>query len=125
MFFNQAEDDGGFALAENDEVYLRTFKAVGSQTLTELFKKLKDSGVSIDAIIYDGFLPWALDAAKQFGVLGAVFFTQSCAVNSLYYYAKRGKLPVPLLEPTVSLPGSPLLKASETPSFLWFISSLD
>ncbi|XP_038713091.1 UDP-glycosyltransferase 74G1-like isoform X2 [Tripterygium wilfordii] len=107
-------DDG----RSHDEDFLRSFKAVGSQTLTELIKKLKDSGVSINALIYDGFLPWALDAAKQFGVPGALFFTQSCAVNSIYFYVKSGKLPVPLSEPTVSVPGLPLLKASETPSFV-------
>ncbi|KAF5746241.1 UDP-glycosyltransferase 74F1-like [Tripterygium wilfordii] len=111
-------DDGGYEQAENPHVYFTTFKSVGSQTLANLIRKLKDSGNSIDALIYDGSIPWARDVAKQFGVLGVLFFTQSCAVNSIYYHVNRGLLRLPLLGKPVSLPGLPLLEASETPSFI-------
>lgn len=111
-------DEGGYAEAESSEAYLSTFKVVGSQTLTSLVKKLTDSSHPIGALIYDGFMPWALDIANQFGLPGTVFFTQSCAVNNLYYHVQQGLLPLPLSEPTVSLPGLPLLEFSETSSFI-------
>ncbi|KAF2292485.1 hypothetical protein GH714_024372 [Hevea brasiliensis] len=111
-------DEGGFSQAESTEVYLSTLESVGAQTLADLIKKLKDLGRPVNVLIYDGFLPWALDVAKQFGLLGVVFFTQPCTVNNIYYHVQRSILPLPLAEPTVSLPGLPLLQASETPSFV-------
>ncbi|GAV68387.1 UDPGT domain-containing protein [Cephalotus follicularis] len=110
-------DDGGFSQAKSSEDYLTTFQAVGSQTLSNLIKKLNDSGNSISTLIYDAFMPWALDIAKQFGLLGVVFFTQSCAVNYIYYHVHILRLPV--LGPTVSIPGLPLLQVRETPSFVY------
>ncbi|XP_021658033.2 UDP-glycosyltransferase 74G1 [Hevea brasiliensis] len=115
-------DEGGYAQAESPEVYYSTFKAVGSETLANLIKNLNDSGHPVNALIYDGFFPWALDVAKQLGVLGVAFFTQSCAVSNVYYHVQRGLLPVPLSEPVVQLPGLPLLEASETPSFIYNVS---
>ncbi|KAA8550512.1 hypothetical protein F0562_002196 [Nyssa sinensis] len=116
-------DEGGYAQAESPEAYLTKFRAVGSETLANLIKKLDDIGQPIDVLIYDGFLPWALDAAKEFGLLGAVFFTQSCAVNNLYYHVHEGLLPLPLSGSTISIPGLPLLEPWETPSFLYIYGS--
>ncbi|WCJ37274.1 UDP-Glycosyltransferase superfamily protein [Euphorbia peplus] len=113
-------DQGGFAHAQNADVYLSSLESVGSKTLTELMNKLNhsDSDSPVTAIIYDGFLPWALDVAKQFEVLGVVFLTQSCAVNNMYYHVQTGLLSLPLSGSNVSLPGLPLLKASEIPSLI-------
>ncbi|WRX10879.1 hypothetical protein QQP08_003366 [Theobroma cacao] len=43
------------------------------------------------AAIYDSFLPWALNVANKFGLVGAVFFTQSSAVGSIYYHIYKDK----------------------------------
>ncbi|XWS31161.1 hypothetical protein CRYUN_Cryun23aG0053300 [Craigia yunnanensis] len=85
--------------------------------------KLADTGHPIHALVYDGFLPWALDVAKQFGIPSAVFFTQSCAINSVYYHVCRGLLQLPLPGPNVSLPGLPPLQVSELPSFVCLYGS--
>ncbi|WCJ37275.1 UDP-Glycosyltransferase superfamily protein [Euphorbia peplus] len=115
-------DEAGYAQAENADAYLSSLESVGKKTLANLVNKLNHSDFDspVTAIIYDGFLPWALDVAKQFGILGVVFLTQSCAVNNMYYHVQRGLLSVPLSgsAATVSLPGLPLLKASEIPSFI-------
>ncbi|KAL5865542.1 hypothetical protein ACOSQ3_003056 [Xanthoceras sorbifolium] len=103
--------------------YFDRFKVVGSETLAKLIKRLDDIGQPVTALIYDSALPWVLDVAKQFGLLGVVFFTQTCAVNSIYYHVKRGFLPVPLSGSDVSIPGLPLLQASETPSFIYDLES--
>ncbi|XWS34335.1 hypothetical protein CRYUN_Cryun21dG0030800 [Craigia yunnanensis] len=116
-------DEGGFAQAGTPDAYLSTFQSVGSQSLASLIKKLGDAGLPLDAIIYDAFMPWALDVAKQFGLRAAVFFTQSCAVNSIHYHVSRGLLRLPLEGPNVSLPGLPLLKVSELPSLVYLYGS--
>lgn len=68
-------DEGGFAHAESIQAYLERFWQVGSQTLAELLEKLSSSssGNPVDCIVYDAFLSWALDVAKKFGLVGAVF----------------------------------------------------
>ncbi|GMI83444.1 UDP-glycosyltransferase 74 F1 [Hibiscus trionum] len=111
-------DEGGFSQAESHDIYLSTFKSVGSQSLASLIKEFGDSGDPIDAIVYDGFMQWALDVAKQFGIRAAVFLTQSGAVNSIHYHVSRGFLKLPVGGPEVSLPGMPELKVWELPSLV-------
>ncbi|KAE8038041.1 hypothetical protein FH972_010587 [Carpinus fangiana] len=112
-------DDGGRAQAESIKAYLERFQQVGSQTLAELLEKLSTSGCPIDCVVYDAFLPWALDVAKKFALVGAAFFTQSCAVGNIYYHVHKGVLKVPLLETEILLPGSPPLGAPDMPSFIY------
>ncbi|XP_059626305.1 UDP-glycosyltransferase 74G1-like [Cornus florida] len=116
-------DEGGWAQAESPEAYLTKFCAVGSRDLANLVKKLDDAGRPVDALVYDGFLPWALDVSKEFGLVGAVFFTQSCAVNNIYYHVHKGLLSLPLSDSTVSIPGLPPLEPWETPSFVYIYGS--
>lgn len=63
-------------------------------------------------------MPWCLDLAKKFGLVGAVFFTQSCAVGSIYYHVQRGLIKVPVTETEISVPGLPLLEHQDLPSFV-------
>ncbi|KAI3724843.1 hypothetical protein L1987_64610 [Smallanthus sonchifolius] len=110
-------DEGGFASADSPESYLKTFKEVGSKSLVDIIHKLQSEGKTIDAIIYDSFIPWALDVAMEFGIDGATFFTQACAVNSIYYHVHKGLISLPP-DSTVSVPGLPQLERWETPSFV-------
>ncbi|OWM82947.1 hypothetical protein CDL15_Pgr005347 [Punica granatum] len=122
--FSDGYDVGGFALAESTGAYLASLQSVGSETLTALIERLDRTGCPVDAVIYDGFLPWVLDVAKRLGKLAAVFFTQSCAVNSVYYHVQRGLLQVPLrADAMVELPGMPPLRPEETPSFVYAYGS--
>ncbi|XP_010069575.2 UDP-glycosyltransferase 74F2 [Eucalyptus grandis] len=115
---SDGHDLGGRASAKSMQAYLTCFQTVGSRGLAELIHKLDCSGRPVDAIIYDGFLPWVLDVAKQCEKLGVVFFTQTCAVNNIYYHVQRGLLPLPLSGDSVKVPGLPPLEPSETPSFV-------
>ena len=109
-------DEGANGIAP--EIYLLKFQKVGSETLTELVLKLQDSGRPVDCIIYDAFLPWCLDVGKDLGVRAGVFFTQSCAVNNIYYHVHKGLLKLPLEVTEVDIPGLPPLLASDLPSFV-------
>ncbi|KAJ4968777.1 hypothetical protein NE237_015478 [Protea cynaroides] len=116
-------DDDGFAQAGNVGTYLSSLKEVGSQTLAALIKKQAESGYPFNSIVYDGFLPWALDVAKEFGLVTAIFFTQSGAVNNIYYHLQRGFISIPPPDQTVSVPGLPPLKLEDLPSFLQVVGS--
>ncbi|KAL4368463.1 hypothetical protein GQ457_05G004300 [Hibiscus cannabinus] len=46
------------------DAYLPIFWSVGPKSFAALIKKLGETGHPVDALIYDGFMPWALDVAK-------------------------------------------------------------
>ena len=63
---------------------------------------------------------WALDVAKKFGLVGVAFFTQPCAVNSIYFHLHQGILNLPISKETkILLPGVIELEPSDLPSFLY------
>ncbi|KAL2544525.1 UDP-glycosyltransferase 74F2 [Forsythia ovata] len=111
-------DETGFKGESADE-YSSRFRQVGTQTLEELIQRLKSSCCPVDCIIYDPFLPWGLDLAKKLGLVGAAFFTQSCAVDHIYYHAYKGDVKLPLSDSEILIPGLPPLKPSDMPSFLY------
>ncbi|XP_035548460.1 UDP-glycosyltransferase 74F2-like [Juglans regia] len=111
-------DEGGFLQAESIHAYLTRMEARGSKTLSDLILKHKDTANPIDCIIYDASLPWALEVAKMFGLPGAAFFTQACAVNFIYYQAHHGLLKLPISSTPISIPGFPLLDLEDMPSFI-------
>ncbi|KAL7264064.1 hypothetical protein ACSBR1_002089 [Camellia fascicularis] len=113
-------DEGGPEAASGGyEEYLPRFREVGSKTLAGLVVKFGNMGCPVDCIVYDAFLPWGLDVAREFGLIGAVFFTQSCAVDNIYYHVYNGHLKLPLTETTnIMVPGLPPLEISDMPSFV-------
>ncbi|XWS47124.1 hypothetical protein CRYUN_Cryun14cG0126000 [Craigia yunnanensis] len=64
--------EGCYDQAGSADAYLPTFWSLGCKSLASLIKKLIDTGHPIHALVYDGFLPWALDVAKQFGIPSAL-----------------------------------------------------
>ncbi|GMH18272.1 hypothetical protein Nepgr_020113 [Nepenthes gracilis] len=110
-------DDGGFAQAESIAAYLSAFEAAGSKSLAHLVRKLADSDHPINCIVYDSFMPWALDVAKQQGTLAATFFTQAVAVGCIYYRVNRGLLRLPIPSPPVEIPGLPPLEIGDMPGY--------
>ncbi|KAM5562894.1 mogroside IE synthase-like [Rosa sericea] len=117
---SDGHDEGGSTEAESMEAYLDRFREVGSRTLTKLIEKLSESGHKVDCIVYDAFIPWPLEVAKRFGIVGVAFFTQSCAVDNIYYNVQQGLLKVPCTnESEILLPGVRVpLRASDMPSFV-------
>ncbi|KAJ4717284.1 Glycosyltransferase [Melia azedarach] len=116
-------DEGGKGQAESIQAYLERFWQVGPKSLSELVEKMNGSGFPVNCIVYDSFLPWALDVAKKFGLIGAVFLTQSCAVNSIYYHVNKGLLKLPLAGNEILLPGMPPLQPRDMPSFVYDFGS--
>ncbi|KAM0055951.1 putative N-hydroxythioamide S-beta-glucosyltransferase [Helianthus debilis subsp. tardiflorus] len=113
-------DDGGFAQVRSEELFLESFKINGSRTLTQLIKKHQATKNPITCVVYDSFLPWALDVAKENGILGGPFFTNSAAVTAIFSRIHGGelKLPVRLEDCPVVIPGVPPMNLEDLPSFL-------
>ncbi|KAH9726758.1 UDP-glycosyltransferase 74F2 [Citrus sinensis] len=110
-------DDGDLTKAESIHAFFQNMEAAGSKTLSELITKYKSTSNPIDCVVYDAFLYWALDVAKVFGLFAAAFFTQTCAVNFIYYLVHHGLLKLPVSSTPVSIPGLPLLELQDMPSF--------
>ncbi|KAI3885448.1 hypothetical protein MKX03_036340 [Papaver bracteatum] len=116
---SDGHDEGGVMQASSPQAYLEKFAIVGSQTLTEIIERQRSLGDPVSCVVYDPFLPWALDVTKQFNLMGAAFYTQSCAVSSIYYYVQKGMMKSPATPgEVVSLPGLPPLEFSDLPSFV-------
>lgn len=112
-------DNRGFAESGNWKAYLERFWQVGPKTLAELLEKLGRSGDPVDCVVYNSFFPWALEVAKRFGIVGAVFLTQNMSVNSIYYHVQQGNLCVPLTKSEISLPLLPKLQHEDMPTFFF------
>ena len=96
---------------------LKRFKSKVSQNLPKLIEKHNSSTYPPKFLVYDSILPWALNVARQSGLDGAPFFTQSCVVNAIYYHAHRGTLQMPLEEgSSISLPSITSLGINDMPS---------
>ncbi|KAI3467474.1 hypothetical protein Pfo_024137 [Paulownia fortunei] len=113
-------DHGGFAEAQNGHTYLKSFKENGSKSLSQLIKKYQNTSFPVTCIIYDSFLPWALDVAKQHGIFGASFFTNSAAVSAIFSHIHGGtlRLPVNVKDKPLVLPGLPPLNSCDVPGFI-------
>nr|BAG80538.1 UDP-glucose:glucosyltransferase [Lycium barbarum] len=114
-------DDGGIDQAESFLAYITRFKEVGSDTLTQLIQKLTNCECPVNCIGYDPFLPWAVEVAKNFGLVSAAFFTQNCTVDNIYYHVHKGviKLPPTEVDEQILIPGlsSTTVESSDVPSF--------
>ncbi|CAJ1938344.1 unnamed protein product [Sphenostylis stenocarpa] len=118
-FISDGYDQGGFNQVGCVKTYLSRMQEVGSNSLREIINKHNSSHHPIDCVVYDAFLIWVLDVAKEFGLLGAAFFTQLCAVNYIYYHVYHGLLKVPVSSLPISIPGLPLLDLKDTPAFVY------
>ncbi|KAL5698960.1 N-hydroxythioamide S-beta-glucosyltransferase [Ranunculus cassubicifolius] len=113
-------NESGHAQAPSTEVYLESFKSVGSKTLSEVIQKFENSAFPVNCIVYDSFFGWALDVARKHGIYGAPFFTYSAHVCSIYGHIRSGALNLPIKNENkpVLLDGLPPLEFSDFPSYL-------
>lgn len=116
-------DQSGFAQANDVHLFLTSFKSNGSKTLSNLVQKHQKTSTPITCIVYDSFLPWALDVAKKHGIYGAAFFTNSAAVCNIFCRIHRGLIDVPVDDLPLIVPGLPPLECRDLPSFIRFPES--
>ncbi|GMN36148.1 hypothetical protein TIFTF001_005795 [Ficus carica] len=78
------------------DAFLKGFHQLVSLKLPQVVEKQKNMGNPVRYLVFDSIAPWALDFAKQLGLAAAPFFTQSCAVNVIFYNVHRGLLRIPV-----------------------------
>ncbi|THU59601.1 hypothetical protein C4D60_Mb07t03810 [Musa balbisiana] len=111
-------DRAGYAEVSSIPGYLDRLERVGSETLESLLRSEAAAGRPVRLLVFDAFLPWAGDVGRRLGLATAAFFTQSCAVNALYFHVWEGRLHVPVQAAELDLPGLPRLRPRDLPSFL-------
>ncbi|KAI3470320.1 hypothetical protein Pfo_026983 [Paulownia fortunei] len=100
---------------ETTSALFQRLKAAIPKNLTNFIEQQKGPA---KVLVYDSVFPWMLDIAHQQGLLGASFFTQSCAVSAIYYHIKQGSLRFPFEDySNVELPFLPTLGIDDLPSF--------
>ncbi|KAK4566231.1 hypothetical protein RGQ29_002461 [Quercus rubra] len=113
-----ADDSGEDTTVETMEAYIERLKVMFSHSLEDLIERNKSIGYATKLVVYDSILPWALEVAKQHGVGGAPFITQSCTIAAIFYHLFQGRITLPLQVSEVSLPSLPLLRIDDMPSFI-------
>ncbi|RVW74732.1 UDP-glycosyltransferase 74F2 [Vitis vinifera] len=96
---------------------MQLFETVVSQSLPELIEKHSKSDHPANVLVYDASMPWAHGIAERLGLVGAAFFTQSCAVTAIYHYVSQG-VEIPVKGPTLPMPFMPPLGIDDLPSFV-------
>ncbi|XP_074322444.1 UDP-glucosyltransferase 74AE2-like isoform X4 [Apium graveolens] len=84
--------------ARNPEEYMANIERQASDKLVEVMEKQKGLGQPFDVLVHDSLMSWAVDLGHQHGLRVASFFTQACAVSTIYYLAFEGKFMVPVEE---------------------------
>lgn len=107
-------------IISSPEAYFSRAKAEISKNLDLLIREeLVKSDRRPDVLVYDSTLPWALEIAHQHGLLAAPFFTESCAVNCIFYNIFQGTLKLNSLNDDksviISLPPLPPLEVKDLP----------
>ena len=99
------------------EAYMGFMKLKITSILTDLLEKQKNNGCPVKLLVIDSLFPSGVEMCHQFGLRGAPFFTQSCAVNAIYLNVYQGQLKIPfekgLLK--ISLPSLPVLDTIDLP----------
>ncbi|KAL6615815.1 hypothetical protein ACP70R_038085 [Stipagrostis hirtigluma subsp. patula] len=119
---------GGGLWAPDDPRYrvvddmARHLEETAPAALAGLIRRQDDAGRPVTCIVANAFAPWALRAAGAMGVPGAMLWTQSCAVLSLYYhyFHSLAAFPSKDAEPNaaVAVPGLPVLTAADLPALI-------
>ncbi|KAM7489392.1 hypothetical protein LguiB_026876 [Lonicera macranthoides] len=105
---------------ETIEDHINRYKETMLLNLPKIITNHSIKGDPIKVLVYDAVMPWALDLCQPLGIKGAAFFTQSCAVTSIYYHKFKGTLDVPNDGSLVNMPGvKPILGICDLPSFIY------
>ncbi|KAH0732157.1 hypothetical protein KY289_003345 [Solanum tuberosum] len=121
--FQFIDDAWDYSKPEGNDLglYIQHLESVGKQLLPQMIEEEEKQGRPVSCIINNPFIPWVSDIAETLRIPSAVLWVQSAASFSCYYHYTHQLAPFPTesnpkLE--LQLPGMPLLKHDEIPSFL-------
>ncbi|CAN8315594.1 unnamed protein product [Cochlearia groenlandica] len=97
------------------------FNECTTRSLTDFISREKLSDNPPKALIYDPFMPFALNVAKDLNIYAVAYFTQPWLASLIYYHINEGTYDVPddrHENPILaSFPAFPLLSQNDLPSF--------
>ncbi|XP_024988169.1 crocetin glucosyltransferase, chloroplastic-like [Cynara cardunculus var. scolymus] len=113
--------DDGYSVGDTT-FYMNQLKTLGSQSLKETILSCAADGTPVTCLAYTLLLPWAAGVACGLNVPSALLWIQPASVFRIYYYYFNGYdklIGEDCNEPSwsIKLPGLPLLKSCDLPSF--------
>ncbi|KAL4578403.1 hypothetical protein LXL04_014526 [Taraxacum kok-saghyz] len=120
-FFSDGHDDD--VNAAKIPGYFHDLKRVGSKSLAGLIQNLLESGNQVNLLVYTLFLPWAAVVARELNVPSAILLIQSATCFSIYYRFCNSHDGIVVVNKDIGtslslqLPGLPLLKWGDFPTF--------
>lgn len=121
--FKFIDDGWDYSKPEGNDLdlYMQHLESVGKQLLPQMIEEDEKQGRPVSCLINNPFIPWVSDVAVTLGIPSAVLWVQSAASFSCYYHYLHKLTSFPTEsnpDRQVQLPGMPLLKHDEVPSFL-------
>ncbi|KAL8201684.1 hypothetical protein R6Q57_010831 [Mikania cordata] len=120
--FSDGYDDGYKTGLDDTTTYLTQLKTRGTQSLKETILSNAENGTPVTCLVYTILLPWAAEVAHGLNVPSALLWIQPASVLRIYYYYFNGfdkLIGDDCSDPSwsIELPGLPLLKSRDLPSF--------
>ncbi|XP_074322441.1 UDP-glucosyltransferase 74AE2-like isoform X2 [Apium graveolens] len=75
------------------EDYMANIETRASEKLLEVVENQ-----AFDVLVHDSLMPFGVDFGHRHGLKTAIFFTQPCAISSVYYLVYQGKIRCPVQE---------------------------
>ncbi|TMX03412.1 hypothetical protein EJD97_016492 [Solanum chilense] len=121
--FKFIDDGWDYSKPEGNDLglYIQHLESVGKQLLPQMIEEEEKQGRPVSCLINNAFIPWVSDIAETLGIPCAVLWVQSAASFSCYYHYMHQLATFPTEsnpQLQLQLPGMPLLKHDEIPSFL-------
>ncbi|KAL3506510.1 hypothetical protein ACH5RR_031892 [Cinchona calisaya] len=119
--FSDGYDNGVVWGSDDIRDFLTSLISNGSQAMRGLITAKSNESRPITHVIYTPFMPFVSQVAYERGISSTLLWTQTAAVLDIYYCNFSGyseKIEKITSSEIVELPGLPLLKVCDLPSFL-------
>ncbi|KAI3794904.1 hypothetical protein L1987_37545 [Smallanthus sonchifolius] len=120
--FSDGFDDGYKPMVDDTTTYLTQLRHRGTQSLKQTILSNAEHRTPVTCLVYTLLLPWAANVARDLHVPSALLWIQPASVLRVYYYyfsefnnLFRDECNDPSW--SIELPGLPLLKTRDLPSF--------
>ncbi|KAJ0463622.1 putative crocetin glucosyltransferase [Helianthus annuus] len=122
VLFSDGYDDGFNPDTDDATDLLAQFREKGTECLKETILSSAKNGTPVTCLVYTLLIPWAAEVARDCNVPPALLWIQPASVFRVYYYYFKGYdklIGENCNEPSwsIELPGLPLLKSRDLPSF--------